>query len=205
MSQKIASIALAIALSCLAPTLHAQAVWQCSRIQVDDEALSESEKDDSFSIASMSAAVDVINLSLRDLADVYSGRPVRVGGLPLTACFMSIDHPLTVSALETLGLNASVLKTWDAFWQKLFLTVGIVVAVFGMRLLFPLLIVAIATGLGLGRSAAAGPGQCREQFPHGFAAMGVAAGAGAVVAPGRPASTAAADGAGFMVAADAPA
>jgi hypothetical protein len=111
MSQKIASIALAIALSCLAPTLHAQAVWQCSRIQVDDEALSESEKDDSFSIASMSAAVDVINLSLRDLADVYSGRPVRVGGLPLTACFMSIDHPLTVSALETLGLNASVLKT----------------------------------------------------------------------------------------------
>jgi hypothetical protein len=42
-----------------------------------------------------------------------------------------------------------VLRHWSPFWQKLFLTVGILVAVFGMRLLFPLLIVSIATGLGL--------------------------------------------------------
>ncbi|MFA9216460.1 MAG: DUF475 domain-containing protein [Sphingomonadaceae bacterium] len=52
-------------------------------------------------------------------------------------------------SFDNAVVNASVLRHWDAFWQKLFLTVGIVVAVFGMRLLFPLLIVAVATGLGL--------------------------------------------------------
>ncbi len=35
----------------------------------------------------------------------------------------------------------------NAFWQKIFLTVGILIAVFGMRLVFPLLIVAITAKL----------------------------------------------------------
>jgi hypothetical protein len=52
-------------------------------------------------------------------------------------------------SFDNAVVNASVLRHWNAFWQKLFLTVGIVVAVFGMRLLFPLLIVSVATGLGL--------------------------------------------------------
>src|SRR5687768_12055882 len=34
------------------------------------------------------------------------------------------------------------------FWQKIFLTIGIVIAVFGMRLVFPLLIVGITANLG---------------------------------------------------------
>jgi hypothetical protein len=42
-----------------------------------------------------------------------------------------------------------VLKTWDAFWKKLFLGVGIIIAVFGMRLLFPLVIVAVAADISL--------------------------------------------------------
>ena len=33
------------------------------------------------------------------------------------------------------------------FWQKIFLTVGILIAVFGMRLVFPLVIVWVAAGL----------------------------------------------------------
>ncbi len=52
-------------------------------------------------------------------------------------------------SFDNAVVNAAVLRHWDAFWQKLFLTVGILVAVFGMRLLFPLLIVSLATGLGL--------------------------------------------------------
>ncbi|TQK10653.1 DUF475 domain-containing protein [Herbaspirillum sp. SJZ107] len=52
-------------------------------------------------------------------------------------------------SFDNAVVNASVLRNWNDFWRKLFLTVGIVVAVFGMRLLFPLLIVSIATGLGL--------------------------------------------------------
>ncbi len=52
-------------------------------------------------------------------------------------------------SFDNAVVNASVLKTWDPFWQKLFLGVGIVIAVFGMRLLFPLVIVAMAADLGL--------------------------------------------------------
>ncbi|MVW61859.1 DUF475 domain-containing protein [Massilia sp. NEAU-DD11] len=52
-------------------------------------------------------------------------------------------------SFDNAVVNASVLKTWDAFWKKLFLGVGIIIAVFGMRLLFPLVIVAVAADLGL--------------------------------------------------------
>ncbi len=52
-------------------------------------------------------------------------------------------------SFDNAVVNASVLRNWNEFWQKLFLTVGIIVAVFGMRLVFPILIVSIATGLGL--------------------------------------------------------
>jgi hypothetical protein len=45
-------------------------------------------------------------------------------------------------------VNATVLKHMDAVWQKRFLTWGILIAVFGMRITFPLLIVAIAAHLG---------------------------------------------------------
>ena len=52
-------------------------------------------------------------------------------------------------SFDNAVVNASVLRNWNEFWQKLFLTVGILVAVFGMRLVFPLVIVSAATGLGL--------------------------------------------------------
>lgn len=40
-------------------------------------------------------------------------------------------------SFDNAVVNASVLKTWNDYWKKLFLAVGIIVAVFGMRLLFP--------------------------------------------------------------------
>lgn len=52
-------------------------------------------------------------------------------------------------SFDNAVVNASVLKDMDEKWQQLFLTVGILIAVFGMRLVFPILIVAIASGLGL--------------------------------------------------------
>ena len=52
-------------------------------------------------------------------------------------------------SFDNAVVNASVLKTWDRLWQNLFLTVGMVVAVFGMRLFFPLAIVAVAAELGM--------------------------------------------------------
>jgi hypothetical protein len=45
-------------------------------------------------------------------------------------------------SFDNAVINATVLCRMNAFWQKLFLTVGILIAVFGMRLLFPLLMVA---------------------------------------------------------------
>jgi hypothetical protein len=51
-------------------------------------------------------------------------------------------------SFDNAVVNASILKDMDEKWQKLFLTVGILIAVFGMRLVFPIVIVAVATGLG---------------------------------------------------------
>ena len=45
-------------------------------------------------------------------------------------------------------VNANKLRTMPPLWQRRFLTWGIVIAVFGMRIVFPLVIVAIAAGVG---------------------------------------------------------
>lgn len=50
-------------------------------------------------------------------------------------------------SFDNAVVNASVLKTMTPFWQKMFLTIGILIAVFGMRLVFPVVIVAVITGL----------------------------------------------------------
>ncbi|WP_394199275.1 DUF475 domain-containing protein [Litoreibacter albidus] len=45
-------------------------------------------------------------------------------------------------------VNANKLKEMTPVWQKRFLTWGILIAVFGMRILFPLIIVAVAARIG---------------------------------------------------------
>lgn len=50
-------------------------------------------------------------------------------------------------SFDNAVVNASVLKRMDERWQGYFLTWGILIAVFGMRLLFPVLIVSAATDL----------------------------------------------------------
>ena len=44
-------------------------------------------------------------------------------------------------------VNAAVLKRMSPFWRQMFLTIGILIAVFGMRLVFPLLIVWATAGI----------------------------------------------------------
>jgi hypothetical protein len=51
-------------------------------------------------------------------------------------------------SFDNAVVNASVLKEMDEVWQKRFLLWGIAFAVFGMRIVFPLAIVAIAAGIG---------------------------------------------------------
>jgi len=45
-------------------------------------------------------------------------------------------------------INANILRTMPPLWQRRFLTWGIVIAVFGMRIVFPLVIVVAAAGIG---------------------------------------------------------
>ena len=65
-------------------------------------------------------------------------------------------------SFDNAVVNASILKEMDERWQQLFLTVGILIAVFGMRLVFPIVIVAVATGLGP-RGLAPAPGSMTVQ------------------------------------------
>ena len=51
-------------------------------------------------------------------------------------------------SFDNAVVNATVLRDMSPFWRKAFLTWGILIAVFGMRILFPLLIVAIAAQVG---------------------------------------------------------
>ncbi len=62
--------------------------------------------------------------------------------LIVVLCVMEISL-----SFDNAVLNASILKKMNPFWQKMFLTVGIILAVFVMRLVFPIMIVVIATGL----------------------------------------------------------
>ncbi|MEU5980169.1 DUF475 domain-containing protein [Streptomyces sp. NPDC047315] len=51
-------------------------------------------------------------------------------------------------SFDNAVVNAGILKKMNAFWQKIFLTIGILIAVFGMRLVFPVIIVAVSASLG---------------------------------------------------------
>ena len=70
------------------------------------------------------------------------------GGLEALA-LCTILGVLEVSlSFDNAVVNAKILQRMSEFWQKIFLTIGILIAVFGMRLVFPLLIVGITADLG---------------------------------------------------------
>ncbi|WP_295590867.1 DUF475 domain-containing protein, partial [uncultured Lamprocystis sp.] len=81
-------------------------------------------------------------------------------------------------SFDNAVVNASVLKDMEEKWQRIFLTIGILIAVFGMRLLFPILIVTVATGLGMGEVATMALDRPEEYARHlqeshvGIAAFG---------------------------------
>lgn len=66
--------------------------------------------------------------------------------LTITAILAVMEVSLS---FDNAVVNASVLRGWDHFWKMIFLTVGIVIAVFGMRLVFPIVIVAVTADMGM--------------------------------------------------------
>lgn len=51
-------------------------------------------------------------------------------------------------SFDNAVVNATVLREMDPVWQQRFLTIGILIAVFGMRIVFPIAIVSIAANIG---------------------------------------------------------
>lgn len=75
---------------------------------------------------------------------IHGGAGAAVSALGIALILAVLEISLS---FDNAVVNASVLKSWNAFWQGLFLSVGIIIAVFGMRLVFPLVIVAFAADL----------------------------------------------------------
>lgn len=79
------------------------------------------------------------------------------GGHTITALLNALLIAVLLGVLEVslsfdnAVVNASVLRTMSEKWQRRFLTWGILIAVFGMRFIFPILIVAMTSGMGLGQ------------------------------------------------------
>ncbi|MBB2893505.1 DUF475 domain-containing protein [Flexivirga oryzae] len=62
-------------------------------------------------------------------------------GVGLTAILIVVE---IVFSFDNAAVNAKYLDRLNHFWQNIFLTVGVLVAVFGMRLVFPFVIVCLS-------------------------------------------------------------
>jgi len=70
-------------------------------------------------------------------------------GGPQALVLAAVLGVLEVSlSFDNAVVNAGVLERMSRFWQRMFLSVGVVIAVFGMRMLFPLIVVAVSAHLG---------------------------------------------------------
>lgn len=90
-------------------------------------------------------------------------------GLALCAILAVLEVSLS---FDNAVINATILERMNAFWQRMFLTVGVLIAVFGMRLFFPLAIVWITAGLSPVRAfelAMNPPADGSDRFPDGSA------------------------------------
>jgi len=67
-----------------------------------------------------------------------------VSAASITAILIVLEVSLS---FDNAVVNAKVLGRLSDYWQGLFLTVGMVIAVFGMRLLFPLIVVGVSAHL----------------------------------------------------------
>lgn len=72
-----------------------------------------------------------------------------LGGMATAFFICAVLAVLEISlSFDNAIVNANKLKEMTPVWQKRFLTWGIVIAVFGMRIVFPLVIVAVAGHIG---------------------------------------------------------
>ncbi len=78
---------------------------------------------------------------------VVLGASLAIAG-PEAMAVVAILSLVEVSlSFDNAVVNAAVLRRMNPFWQRVFLTVGVLIAVFGMRLVFPLLVVGVTARL----------------------------------------------------------
>jgi hypothetical protein len=118
-------------------------------------------EDMNLRIFGWSYAVTVVALVV---AFLYGG----VEGLVLCAILGILEISLS---FDNAVVNATVLERMDPFWQRIFLTVGIVIAVFGMRLVFPLVIVGVTAHLNPIDAFTLALQQRPESDPTSYAAL----------------------------------
>ncbi len=78
----------------------------------------------------------------------YMTKGTLAGGMSFLAVGIVLAALEISLSFDNAIVNANKLKTMDPKWQRRFLTWGILIAVFGMRIVFPLAVVAIAAHLG---------------------------------------------------------
>jgi uncharacterized protein len=79
-------------------------------------------------------AVTILGITV---AGVLGG--IQVAGVVAILAVLEISL-----SFDNAVVNATVLQKMNPYWQRIFLTVGVLIAVFGMRLIFPLVVVTIA-------------------------------------------------------------
>lgn len=103
------------------------------------------------------------------MAAFFRSRFVSIYGVStLATCliFAAIGWGLGVSVLPTMivltlleitfsldnaVVNAGILRYMNHFWRRMFMSVGIIIAVFGMRLVLPIVLVMLTAGLNVGQ------------------------------------------------------
>ncbi|MBP9667717.1 DUF475 domain-containing protein [Candidatus Saccharibacteria bacterium] len=96
-------------------------------------------KDHIFRIFFISAIITVISLLFVK---------IQMGSAALFTTLVLILVEIMFS-FDNAIINARVLAGMSRFWQQMFLTVGMLIAVFGMRLIFPIILVTLTTGMSI--------------------------------------------------------
>lgn len=77
----------------------------------------------------------------------FVGYELGPAALFLTMALIAIE---VTFSFDNAIINARVLTTMSPFWRTMFITLGVLIAVFGMRVIFPVLVVMLTSGLGWG-------------------------------------------------------
>lgn len=78
---------------------------------------------------------------------IFAGVETGLKGLFLVLALAALEVSLS---FDNAVVNARILKRMSAAWQRAFLTVGILIAVFGVRIILPIFLVAVAVGTNFG-------------------------------------------------------